>query len=250
MGINLKNCPDCNAKPGEIHGAGCDVERCSSCGGQRLQCDCQDHDPAFARWTGIWPGKAEAGYLGIDLNELVKYDGIFFVRPQETRPQPEPSNCTCENSYFIQTRISGPCGRDYIENMSREDEKHQINSMGRLAEQNAYGEIGSYCPDCERTYPVICGCGGSMWLCRKCADLITTKPKESNKMKGEETKPEEKVFCIKCQHFGRIFFNEQYFCNHPNNRKDSFLRENGEYLSTPQERNKNNDCGDFEENEK
>lgn len=79
----LSICHDCGAKPGEIHEDGCDVERCSICGGQRLSCDCEGHDKQFAHWTGIWPGKAEADYLHIDLNELYKqgYERIFFVKP-------------------------------------------------------------------------------------------------------------------------------------------------------------------------
>lgn len=55
----LKTCHDCGAKPGEIHQDGCDIERCSVCGGQRLQCECKHHEKEFARWTGIWPGEAE-----------------------------------------------------------------------------------------------------------------------------------------------------------------------------------------------
>jgi len=46
--------------------------------------DCEEHDPAFARWTGIWPGKLEAKYLKIDLNEFYRqgYEQIFFVKPK------------------------------------------------------------------------------------------------------------------------------------------------------------------------
>ena len=60
-------CPDCGAKPSSIHMVGCDVERCTVCKGQRLQCDlseCEGHDPIVARWVGEWPGKAECREKG------------------------------------------------------------------------------------------------------------------------------------------------------------------------------------------
>ncbi len=80
----LTKCHDCGAKPGEMHWGNCDVQRCSVCGGQRLGCDCSGHDRAFARWTGIWPGYAEAQVLGIDLNTLYSkgYHKIFFIKPK------------------------------------------------------------------------------------------------------------------------------------------------------------------------
>jgi len=82
----LTNCHDCGAKPGQIHKDGCDTERCSVCGGQRLQCDSKGHDKAFARWTGIWAGAAEADYLGIDLNTFAEkgYNEIFFIKPKKS----------------------------------------------------------------------------------------------------------------------------------------------------------------------
>jgi hypothetical protein len=100
----LTDCPDCGAKPGQVHNDNCDVERCSVCGGQKLMDDCEGHDKAFARWTGLWPGVAEAAYLGLyskmtkhgwmpcpgddpqasaDLNKFYDLDlhKIFFVEP-------------------------------------------------------------------------------------------------------------------------------------------------------------------------
>lgn len=69
-GINMEtreltNCPDCGAKPGETHMPGCDCERCSVCGKQKIQCHCEGHDPFFARWTGLWPGVTECVALGM-----------------------------------------------------------------------------------------------------------------------------------------------------------------------------------------
>lgn len=81
----ITNCPDCGTAPGMPHVPGCDVERCSVCGNQKIQCNHSDHDPLFARWTGIYPGEAEAKYLGMDLNEFVKegYYRRFFTKPSQ-----------------------------------------------------------------------------------------------------------------------------------------------------------------------
>jgi len=85
MSINkLNNCHDCGAKPGKPHSVGCDVERCSVCGKQRIAgCQCEGHDPAFARWTGLWPGEAEAKALGTDLNGLYLSGlyKLFLIKP-------------------------------------------------------------------------------------------------------------------------------------------------------------------------
>lgn len=80
----MRNCPDCDAKPGEKHRHGCDVERCPCCGFQLLTCSScvfelnnfepeDDEDPTDEMyehwdevwdakrlpWNGIWPGESE-----------------------------------------------------------------------------------------------------------------------------------------------------------------------------------------------
>lgn len=51
----MESCPDCGVNAGEPHQTECDVERCSTCGTQRITCDCENHNPLQAVWTGRLP---------------------------------------------------------------------------------------------------------------------------------------------------------------------------------------------------
>jgi hypothetical protein len=49
-------CPDCGCCVGEPHRDGCDIERRTVCGTQRVPCGgCKGHDPMESAWTGEWP---------------------------------------------------------------------------------------------------------------------------------------------------------------------------------------------------
>ena len=101
----LMDCHDCKAKPGETHKEGCDTERCSVCGEQRLCCGCKGHDKGFARWTGLWPGKAESEHLGIDLNKFEELIKIFFVKPEEKEKETIDEIDDGENRGFQQKTL-------------------------------------------------------------------------------------------------------------------------------------------------
>lgn len=60
---NHSSCPDCGASSGTKHTDGCDVARCTSCGGQRLFCNCPNGESSV--WEGLWPGTKECYEAGL-----------------------------------------------------------------------------------------------------------------------------------------------------------------------------------------
>lgn len=87
----LVNCPGCGVAPGHIHLPGCLAEICSHCGQVRKTCKSVEHDPAFSRWTGLFPGVAECLALGLvqddgspDMAAFIAKDlpEILFSKPQ------------------------------------------------------------------------------------------------------------------------------------------------------------------------
>lgn len=70
------DCHDCGVKPGQRHEEGCDCARCTSCGWQRLSCDCKDGEPDI--WTGLWAGQKECYE-----QKLICYDDCKFFTGTE-----------------------------------------------------------------------------------------------------------------------------------------------------------------------
>ena len=69
---------------------------------------------------------------------------------------------------IIEKRLRGEVGRGYIELIAQGED-----CPDDYLDRNAYGEIVSVEQDGSEI-PVICGHGGSMWLCRKCKTAILT----------------------------------------------------------------------------
>jgi len=73
--VELDNCFSCKVVAGKI---------CSECGGQKISCECTNHDKQFASWKGFWPGELECKALNMDLNTfyMTGMHKIFFVKPR------------------------------------------------------------------------------------------------------------------------------------------------------------------------
>jgi len=59
---------------------------------------------------------------------------------------------------------------EYRHRLYAEAHPERYNEAADYFERNAYGLVVSWDESSKKFIPVICGHGGSMWLCRECAE--------------------------------------------------------------------------------
>jgi hypothetical protein len=79
-----EKCPDCAVTLGEHHIEGCDIARCSECGGQRLGCGCEKG--TTDQWTGIVFPNIHKKCVEHDLwsRDFLIHDGVFYPVDQHS----------------------------------------------------------------------------------------------------------------------------------------------------------------------
>jgi len=96
----VNSCPDCGVAIGYPHQNECDVERCFTCGSQRITCECTKHDPQQAAWTGFMPKKKN-----IELSLKLSKDKRIGVRSQECYYNCYKTLSHCEefqNAFYVE----------------------------------------------------------------------------------------------------------------------------------------------------
>jgi hypothetical protein len=89
----MRNCPACDAAPGERHESGCDVERCPVCGCQAIGCDCDWPDGGYAECV-------EYGWYCY----LVPFEGWFQCDRDDPRGSPDLNRLMIECDWDRKTQ--------------------------------------------------------------------------------------------------------------------------------------------------
>ena len=106
-------CHDCGISEGEIHGYGCDMERCPFCGGQLISCNCRYgilelfDDKKYGKDTHFLPPKVYSG--GLSTKQRNRWMKILDEKGRVP--------------YILYPNICGRCGELWPEFFKVEDEE-------------------------------------------------------------------------------------------------------------------------------